>query len=158
MMMRLRVTFFACALIAGTTLLAAMSLAQAPALRNTGGTIVVVVEGLTSSAGRVGCSLFATSDGWPNERSKALQGEWAPITDNAARCAFSNVPRGTYAVGMFHDANNNSLLDTSIVGRPREDWGVSNNTPGRTFGPPNFADCTFPFDGITTTLHLRVHD
>lgn len=120
------------------------------------GTIVVIATGLEHGRGQVGCSLFASSEGWPSDREEAREGQWAPIRNQRARCVFENVPAGTYAVGVFHDEDNNGELNSTLVGRPREGWGVSNNVPPRTFGAPRFAPSSFEFDGTRKTLRVRL--
>ena len=55
---------------------------------------------------------------------------------------------GTYAVGIFHDANLNNLLDNYFFGVPREQYGFSNNARG-FMGPPSFNDAAFAVEGKT---------
>lgn len=133
-----------------------LGLVPAIALAQDSGTIVVIVTQLEHGRGQVGCSLFASDEGWPSDREEAREGQWAPIRDGRARCVFENVPAGTYAVGAFHDEDGNGELNSSIVGRPREGWGVSNNVPPRTFGAPRFAPSSFDFDGTRKTLRIRL--
>ncbi len=66
------------------------------------------------------------------------------------------MPAGTYAVGVFHDEDNDGEMDTSIVGRPREGWGVSNDVPPRRFGAPEFAPSSFEFDGTRKTIRVTL--
>ena len=40
------------------------------------------------------------------------------------------LPPGTYAIGIFHDANLNNRLDNYFFGVPREQYGFSNNARG----------------------------
>ena len=51
-----------------------------------------------------------------------------------------NVPPAKYAVAVFHDANNNEVLDKNAFGIPTEAYGFSNNARGR-FAPHDFSDC-----------------
>ena len=55
---------------------------------------------------------------------------------------------GTYAIGIFHDANLNNRLDNCFFGVPREQYGFSNNARG-FMGPPSFEDAAFPLEGKT---------
>ncbi len=55
---------------------------------------------------------------------------------------FANLPNGEYACSIFHDVNDNGILDTGPFGIPREPWGFSNNARGR-FGPPDFEAAKF---------------
>ena len=58
------------------------------------------------------------------------------------------LPPGTYAIGIFHDANLNNRLDNYFFGVPREQYGFSNNARG-FMGPPSFEDAAFSVEGKT---------
>ena len=58
------------------------------------------------------------------------------------------LPPGTYAIGIFHDANLNNRLDNYFFGVPREQYGFSNNARG-FMGPPWFEDAAFLVEGKT---------
>ena len=58
------------------------------------------------------------------------------------------LPPGTYAIGIFHDANLNNRLDNYFFGVPREQYGFSNNARG-FIGPPSFEDAAFSVEGKT---------
>ena len=61
---------------------------------------------------------------------------------------------GTYAVKLFHDANDNGRLDTNWIGIPKERFGFSNNAMGR-FGPPDFDAVRFALDGPRLELEIE---
>ena len=58
------------------------------------------------------------------------------------------LPPGTYAVGIFHDANLNNRLDNYFFGVPRDQHGFSHNARG-FMGPPSFEDTAFSLEGKT---------
>ena len=58
------------------------------------------------------------------------------------------LPAGTYAIGIFHDANLNNRLDNFFFGIPKEQYGFSNNARG-FMGPPSFEDAAFTVEGVT---------
>ena len=58
------------------------------------------------------------------------------------------LPPGTYAIGIFNDANLNNRLDNYFFGVPREQYGFSNNARG-FMGPPSFEDAAFSVEGRT---------
>ena len=58
------------------------------------------------------------------------------------------LPPGTYAIGIFHDANLNNRLDNYFFGVPREQYGFSNNARG-FMGPPAIEDAAFLVEGKT---------
>ena len=59
-----------------------------------------------------------------------------------------DLPAGKYAIAGYHDENGNGKLDTNALGIPEEGYGFSNDARG-TFGPPQFSDAAFEFDGKT---------
>ncbi|MNC95537.1 hypothetical protein D3C83_126870 [compost metagenome] len=66
---------------------------------------------------------------------------------------------GSYAIAVLHDENENFKMDTSIIGIPKEGYGVSNNVKGR-FGPPKFADARFRVteaSSMTIRIELIYH-
>ena len=69
------------------------------------------------------------------------------VTNNTISLKIANIKTGVYSVSLFHDENNNGVLDTKgLFGIPSEPYGFSNN-PRTTFGPPSFENCTFLIDG-----------
>lgn len=120
------------------------------------GTIVVNVTKVKNKDGRVGCSLFSREEGFPSKSEKADERLWAKITADKVTCTFTSVKPGRYAVAVMHDEDKNGKLNTSIVGRPKEGWGVSNNVPARRFGPPKFEDASFEFEGGEKVLDVQL--
>ena len=65
------------------------------------------------------------------------------VTNNTISVEIANIKTGVYSISLFHDENNNGVLDTKgFFGIPSEPYGFSNN-PSTTFGPPSFEKCTF---------------
>ena len=69
-------------------------------------------------------------------------------------CRFKHVPKGTYAIAVFHDANRNGMLDKNFLGIPKEQTGTSNNVAVH-FGPPSFEKAKFAHTG-KTKLSIRL--
>jgi uncharacterized protein (DUF2141 family) len=112
-------------LAAGTLLSFAPAAADEPAPPTTS-TISVNVGTFRNQKGVLGCRLFRTAAGFP-ETSAGTVERRAEITGGTARCEFTNVPPGTYAVSAMHDENDNRNLDKNFLGIPTEGYGVSNN-------------------------------
>jgi uncharacterized protein (DUF2141 family) len=71
-----------------------------------------------------------------------IQQEMSPVKDKKCMFTFQNLKSGKYAVRYYHDENLNGKMDTSLVGKPTEGYGFSNNVTGR-FGPPPFEKWLF---------------
>ena len=57
------------------------------------------------------------------------------VKDEAVSLKIENMEKGNYAVSVYHDENNNDILETTgLFGIPIEPYGFSNN-PTMIFGP-----------------------
>ena len=101
-------------------------------------------------------SLFSKEDGFPSSAEKSDKRVWTQHKSDKAICKFRNVKAGEYAVAVMHDEDKNSELNTSMVGRPQEGWGVSKNVPARRFGPPKYDDAKFKYAGGQMTIDIKL--
>lgn len=53
-----------------------------------------------------------------------------------------DLPPGTYAVSLVHDVNQNHKLDKNFIGKPKEQWGLSND-PHAVLTAPAYSKSTF---------------
>lgn len=100
----------------------------------------VAVTGVKNSDGKICVAAYAKEEGFLKLESvvkfktaEAVKGTTSLIID---------LPKGTYALAVFHDENNNGELDTNWIGIPKEKVAFS-NAKMKTFGPPSFKDCSF---------------
>ena len=121
-----------------------------------GSVIHVDVVGLRNNKGQVFCALYASAEGFPKDRQKAIRRDTSSISDKKASCEFSLIEPGTYAVSVFHDENSNGKLDTNFLGIPREGVGASNDARGR-MGPPKFDAAQFQFSGGRLNLKITIN-
>ncbi|MEI7968760.1 MAG: DUF2141 domain-containing protein [Betaproteobacteria bacterium] len=134
---------------------AAAAFAQPAASHAAEVVVRAAVTGPKAATGRVGCSLFAASKGFPLDISGA-QTQWHPAGSGEVTCRFANVADGTYAVAVLQDLNGSSTMDTNVFGAPTEPWGVSNNIRHR-LRAPKFEEATFRVaDGRDVQLDVRV--
>jgi len=119
------------------------------------GNLKVVVSNLKSKTGQVGFFLFNSEDGFPSHTEKALLSGYVKIVGNTVEYTFTNIAIGTYAVYVFHDADNDKKLNTNFIGMPKEGMGVSNNAKGH-FGPPKYDDAKFDFNKQEQTIVISL--
>jgi len=98
--------------------------------------LTVQVYGFGDNTGKSFVGLYRTSDAWP-EIKKQYIGKVVNITNKTASISFDQLTPGTYAVAVFHDKNNNGILDKNMLGIPLERYGFSNNVR-ETFSAPSF--------------------
>ncbi|HSN82879.1 MAG TPA: DUF2141 domain-containing protein [Polyangiales bacterium] len=118
--------------------------------------LVVDISNVQTDEGKVGCSLYSKKDGFPSDPKKAKKSIFVTPRNGKATCTFEGVAPGKYAVSVMHDENEDGELETSMVGRPKEWWGVSNNVPPERFGPPKYEAATFDFSGKPKTIQVKL--
>ncbi len=86
-------------------------------------------------------------------------GHWqvrTPIDGNTAVLRFEGLPAGRYAAVVFHDENDNGVIDHGLLG-PSEPLGFSGGFVLRLVsGRPDFERLKFDFKPPTQTLELQV--
>jgi uncharacterized protein (DUF2141 family) len=80
----------------------------------------------------------------------------APAREGENVIAVPGVPKGTWAVLVFQDENENGQLDRNLIGIPKENYGFSRDARGR-FGPPGFDDAAIEVRDEVTVASVRLH-
>ena len=114
----------------------------------------VTITGLKNTKGVVKLAICPAGSDFPDCKERAVRAASLTIAGGLAHARFSDLPPGTYAIGVFHDANANGRLDT-FLGIPREGFGFSRNPP---FHPraPRFSEAELEVTGAAeTTIVMR---
>ena len=75
--------------------------------------------------------------------SKAVFSRQVPVSGvDSVSVVFPQVPAGKYAVAVFFDLDGDGVLDTNVLGIPKERYGFSNNVYP-TFRAANFTEAAF---------------
>ncbi|OYD87202.1 hypothetical protein CDG77_30680 [Nostoc sp. 'Peltigera membranacea cyanobiont' 213] len=122
---------------------------------NFNGKLTVEIDGLKNKQGQVCASIFASSEGFPSDRNRGLQKQCIKINNTPLPITFENLKAGSYAVAVFHDQNNDRILNTNIFGIPKEGFGFSRNPEIRT-GAPKFSEAAFLVAGPETNIQIRL--
>lgn len=118
------------------------------------GAVVAEISNIRSDKGVCRACLFnnpATFKGQPGQPFRCVA---VPVKGQTARAIFTNVPAGTYAMLVFHDANSNLKMDRNFLGLPKEGYGASKNKLPFT-SAPSYEENKFGVDG-RTTLQLQI--
>src|SRR6202022_443464 len=105
------------------------------------GDLTVAVAGVHSRAGTLMIGLYDTAAGFDKaiEQStkQGLLNDPTRVVGLAMRAVtgtqsfvFKNLERGSYAIIVFHDENDNGMLDENYWGVPTEGYAFSNNAQG----------------------------
>lgn len=129
---------------------AAMVLSACPGLADE---LIVTIDNIKDS-GEIHVAIYDNAGAFEADRgekggaaSGITQGTIEYIEPGTVTYRYEVAP-GTYAIGIFHDANLNNRLDNYFFGVPREQYGFSNNARG-FMGPPSFDDAAFTVEGET---------
>ena len=116
--------------------------------------IAVTISGLKSNEGGIYVGLYATPSKFLNgtqvDAMKKVRASTAPVT-----VVFDNLPPGTYAVGAYHDENNNDHLDTGFLGLPTEGYALSNGVRAAT-SKPSFQQAAFTVGDTGAAVLLQI--
>lgn len=133
-----------------TQLAVAMILSACPALADE---LIVTIDNI-KDAGEIHVAIYDNAAAFEADRGDKggaapgiTQGTIEYIEPGTVTYRYEVAP-GTYAIGIFHDANLNNRLDNYFFGVPREQYGFSNNARG-FMGPPSFDDAAFTLEGKT---------
>lgn len=127
---------------------------RADVANNLNSKLVVEVDGFANQSGQVCASLFANSQGFPNNRQKVVQRQCTKIASVPTIITFNNLKAGSYAVAAIHDRNGDGTLNRNNLGMPIEGYGFSRN-PTTEAAPPKFKDAVVLIAGPST--YIQVH-
>lgn len=114
----------------------------------------IEVNGIEEIKGNLRVGIFTTQRDFPDDEAARFNQD-IPVKGKRQTVVFPNLPKGHYAVAVYHDENKDQELSTNFLGMPTEDYGFSNNARA-TFSAPDYEDCTFYFDGMTKTVSINL--
>lgn len=121
-------------------------------------TLEISIAGLKNNNGKILIALYNNEDGF-NKPEKVFKEYYVDIVSIPLKITLNNLPSGTYAFALFHDENNNRILDKNLIGIPKEGFTFSNNALG-SFGPPPFDKAKFTISAskpTTQALKLKFY-
>jgi uncharacterized protein (DUF2141 family) len=70
--------------------------------------------------------------------------------------AVPGVPKGSWAVLVYQDENDNGELDRNFIGIPKENYGFSRDAASK-FGPPGFEEAAIEVKDELTVAAVKLH-
>ena len=144
-------------LLTSLLLVTLATLAQQSAPATTAGhgyTLTIIAEGVNQQDGNIGVLVFNSAKGWPDDRQVALKDIVVPAHQGSVTLTIPGLAAGEYGVALVHDVNKNHKLDKNWMGKPIEQWGLSNN-PHATLKTPSYDTCKFALKG-DMELHITM--
>lgn len=118
------------------------------------GKLTVIIKGFENEIGNCRFALDNSEQVFEGEDNVWI-GKELPIINKEVIVTIDSLRYGEYAVRVFHDENEDDVVNTNILGIPTEDYGYSNDASG-WFGPPSWEKAKFIFNKSEMTIYIDV--
>ncbi|AFY54729.1 hypothetical protein Riv7116_2206 [Rivularia sp. PCC 7116] len=106
--------------------------------------LTISIKGIKNQKGQVCLRIYENERGFPLGNNSKFKSQCIKITGNSVKQEFTGLKKGTYAIAVIDDQNNNNKLDRDFLGIPEEGFGISNNpTVSIKTGVPKFEKASF---------------
>jgi uncharacterized protein (DUF2141 family) len=120
--------------------------------------VVANISNLRNDQGVCRACLFNSASSFSDNGGQPFDCVAVPVKSKTAQVFFNNVPAGTYAVFVFHDANTNNKMDKNFLGIPKEGYGASKNKLPFA-SAPSYNDNKFVVENKTiTSLQIKIRN
>lgn len=114
----------------------------------------VSITNIKNIKGVIKIGLFNDESTFPNKGEEYLTIK-VDVKQSSHTILISDIPKGDYAVSIFHDENTDDECNTNFIGLPKESYGFSNNYRPR-FRTPTYDDCKIGLLNDTTIV-IELH-
>lgn len=103
--------------------------------------LTITVSNIESLKGTLEIALFDKSERFLEE-GQALKSVSVKVERTSETIVIKDLPKGTYAISMYHDKNSDGKCNLNFFGIPTEPYAFSNNFRPK-LSAPTFKDCEF---------------
>ena len=122
---------------------------------SSGGTTPVFVTG-AAKGGSIRIAIYLSPESFNDPTQAAWKHALEAGNEAQASCDIPNdVLTGPFTVAVYHDKNNNELLDRNALGIPTERYGFSNGARGK-LGPPAFEEALIDRPAEGEAIQLKI--
>ena len=115
--------------------------------------LAITITNIRITKGVIRIGIYNNKTSFPKE-GKALEQYTFKVTQPSEKFDIHGLPRGVYAIALFHDENSDGICNTDFFGIPKEGYGFSNNYKPK-LSAPSFNDCKFVV-GQNTSLTIKL--
>lgn len=122
-------------------------------------TLEIDIYNLESNDGNVRVHLYSSDlkESFPNHPENAFKLKVVKINNRTAKAIFEDIPFGSYAYSIHHDANLNIKMDKNLLGLPSEGWGLSNDVLP-VLKLPKFEACSISVNKTYVVSKVKVRN
>lgn len=114
-------------------------------------TLNLSIENIQEVKGSIEIGVYNNSAHFLKEK-KAIKTYSLPVTGNSVNQKIKGLPKGDYAISLYHDQNSDGKCNRNFIGIPKEPYGFSNNFKPK-FSKPSFKDCKI---SISANKNLKI--
>ncbi len=103
--------------------------------------LTLTINNIKHLKGTIEIGVFSNGERFLEE-GQAYKTISVAVSGNSQTVVIKNLPKGNYAVSLYHDKNSNGKCDRNFLGIPKEPYAFSNNFKPK-FSAPTFKDCEF---------------
>jgi uncharacterized protein (DUF2141 family) len=113
----------------------------------------IVWNNVRSDRGRIEIAVYQGKDGFPDNSDKSIAKRKISVEEGTV--IINDLPEGELAVSIFHDENEDEILNKNGLGIPKEGIGFSRN-PGVLFGPPSYKKAKFKLGSSLEQVTIKL--
>lgn len=103
--------------------------------------LTINVQNIKSLKGEIIIGVFNADKDFLKE-GVAIKNYTIAIDEATETIVINDLPKGEYAVSLYHDENSDNECNRNFLGIPKEAYGFSNNVKPK-FSAPSYKDCKF---------------
>lgn len=115
--------------------------------------LTIKISNIEKTKGEIKVGIFNTDRNFLKEGA-AIRNYSVKVDKNTAVLTITDLPKGEYAVSMYHDENSDNECNRNFIGIPKEPYGFSNNIKPK-MSAPKYNDCKFTFEE-NKTLNIKL--
>lgn len=115
--------------------------------------LTVEISNINKIQGAVKVAVFNTDKNFLAKDS-AIRNYSIAVKSASKEIVISDLPKGDYAIAIYHDVNSDDVCNLNFIGIPKEPYGFSNNFRPR-FAAPKFSDCKISLIK-NQTVHIKM--
>ena len=122
-------------------------------LANDSPKLTIKISNIEKIKGEIKVGVFNTDTHFLKE-GYAIKNYSIKVENNTAILRINDLPKGEYAITMYHDQNSDNECNRNFIGIPKEPYGFSYNIKPK-MSAPKYEDCKFKLDE-NITLHIKM--
>lgn len=115
--------------------------------------LTIKISNIDKIKGEIKVGVFDTDTNFLKE-GHAIKNYSIKVKNNTATLTITDLPKGEYAITMYHDQNSDNECNRNFIGIPKEPYAFSNNVKPKV-SAPKYKDCKFTFSD-DKTLNIKL--